>query len=85
MYFGGHQSSCLLNCFMSKKCTKTRKVLENFKSNSKPKVMEKSRKVMEFEELIRVRTMISSGGQTGKNISMITVNCIRSFFCNWKV
>ena len=34
----------------------------------------KSRKLMEFEELIRVPTMILSGGQTGKNISMITVN-----------
>ena len=44
MYFGGHQSSCLLNCFMSKKCPKTRKVLENFKRDSKPMVMEKVKK-----------------------------------------
>ena len=45
MYFGGHQSSCLLNCFMSKKCPKMRKVkLENFKSDSQPKVMEKVKK-----------------------------------------
>ena len=61
--------------------------MKNFKSDSKPKVMEnlkrswkKLRKVVEFEELIREGTMILSGGQTGKNMSMIcSVNCIRTF------
>ena len=54
--------------------------MENLKRSWK-----KSRKVMEFEELIKVGTMILSGEQTGKNISMITVNCIRTFLYKWKV
>ena len=48
--------------------------MENLKRSWK-----KLRKVVEFEELIREGTMILSGGQTGKNMSMTTVNCIRTF------
>ena len=70
---------CQRNALKRGKFWKILKVTANLRS------WKKSRKVMEFEELIRVRTMILSGGQTGKNISMTTVNCIRTFFCNWKV
>ena len=47
-HFGGHQSLWLLNCVMSKKCPETRKVLKNFKSDSKPKVIEKVKKSHEI-------------------------------------
>ena len=53
--------------------------MENLKRSWK-----KSRKVMEFQELIKVGTMILSGGQTGKNISMITVNAYAHFCTSGK-
>ena len=63
-HFGGHQSLCLLNCLRSKNTLKQGKVFEFLKLTSEFMVLEnlkrsckKSWKVMDFEQLKRVRTL----------------------------
>ena len=63
-HFGERQTLCLLNCLRSKNALKQVKVLI-LNLTAKPKVLKnlkrswkKSWKVMEFEELKRVRTLV---------------------------
>ena len=54
MHFGRYQSLFLLNCLRAKNMLKQVKFSKFSKVTAKPKVMEK---VMEFEELKKVRTL----------------------------